>query len=222
MNGKETMYIPARKMCQIIGLKYPSAKSFAEKAGFKTLTTPSGQVLYNRQSIEDYINNNTNIPEISKNKEGFRKIVYCRVSSKKQEDDLQRQIELARSSFPNHEIFSDVGSGINFRRKSLNTILELAMQKSLSELVVFHKDRLARFGFELIEKIINLSGGKIIVVDHDAGKSSEQELAEDLLSIVHVYSCRQVGKRRYSRKQNDIENKKNQVISESETEDITS
>ena len=81
------------------------------------------------------------------------------------------------------------------------------MQKSIGNIVVAYKDRLARFGFELIEQIVKKGGGKIIVDHNDDYKSSEQELAEDLLAIIHVFKCRQMGRRRYKAVSNDNKNK---------------
>lgn len=84
------------------------------------------------------------------------------------------------------------------------------MQGNIGTVVVAHRDRLCRFGFELIEQVVQLGGGRIIVDDDsDQHKSSEQELAEDLLSIVHIYSCRQMGKRRYTK----VKDKKGEAIS---------
>lgn len=201
-------YVPIRELCKSIKLKYRAAKRFAKEGNIKSINTPSGQTLYSKQSIQQYINDNSNF-KIQPEKIQKHNIVYCRVSSVKQENDLQRQVELAKQLYPNYTIISDVASGINWKRKGLKTILEYSMQGILESVVIFHKDRLARFAFELIEFIIKSNGGKLIIINNDNEKSNEQELAEDLLSIVHIYSCRQMGKRRYSKKSNDIKNKEN-------------
>jgi predicted site-specific integrase-resolvase len=96
-------------------------------------------------------------------------------------------------------LVQDIGSGINFKRKGLQTILELALKGDLEQLVVSYKDRLARFGFELIEWIINKQGGEVVILDGSTDQSTEQELAEDLLSIVTVFNARNMGKRRYTK-----------------------
>lgn len=199
----EEEFVPIRELQKIIKLKYVAAKNFGKNSGIKTLTTPSGQTLYSKKDLLKYINPNLSVEEINA-KISRKNIVYCRVSSKKQEDDLQRQLELARFEYPNHTIISDIGSGINWKRKGLKTILELSMQGHLESVIVYHKDRLARFAVELIEYIFTVNGTKLIIVNNEAEKSTEQELAEDLLSIVHIYSCRKMGKRRYTkREQND-------------------
>ena len=95
------------------------------------------------------------------------KICYCRVSTPSQKEDLERQVEFFRQTYPTHRIVQDIGSGLNFKRKGLQTILDIAIAGDLSEVVVTHRDRLCRFGFELIEGIItNHSNGKIVVLDN--------------------------------------------------------
>jgi predicted site-specific integrase-resolvase len=132
--------------------------------------------------------------------------IYTRVSSRKQSDDLERQIEFIKSQKPeyntSYKLISDIGSGINFKRQGLITILESCLQNNIGEVVIAHKDRLSRFGFDLIKLIIEKAGGKITIINDEQNKSTEQELAEDLLSIIHIYSCRQMGKRKYTKTKN--------------------
>ena len=147
------------------------------------------------------------------------KVIYCRVSSVKQRDDLERQTKYLRDKYPTHTLISDIGSGINYNREGLKKILELSMSKKLSEVVVAHKDRLARFGFELIEHIFEYNGTKLTIdnqnnQNNEKPKSDSEELSDDLLSIIHVFSCRQMGKRRYHNK-----NKENKNISKQTTEE---
>jgi predicted site-specific integrase-resolvase len=127
-----------------------------------------------------------------------KNFLYARVSSKKQMDDLSRQLEYIKSrnsdKYATYESVSDITSGINFNRKGLTTILDACLYGNLGEVVIAHRDRLCRFGFDFIKLIIEKRGGKIVVLDDDKNKSSEQELAEDLLSIIHIYSCRQMGR----------------------------
>ena len=131
-----------------------------------------------------------------------QKICYCRVSSTHQKNDLQRQKEYLKSKYPDYRIIQDIGSGINWKRSGLKTILELAMQKKLETVVVAHRDRLCRFAFELIQWILEKNEVKLVVLNESIC-STEQELAEDLLSIIHVFSCKQMGKRRYKKEDNN-------------------
>ncbi len=125
-------------------------------------------------------------------------IGYCRVSSNKQRDDLQRQIENMELYLNNlnkpYEIISDIGSGINYSKKGLRELIKKITAGQVEKIVVLYKDRLLRFGYELVEYNANLYGCEIEVID-DTEKTEEQELVEDLIQIVTVFSCRLQGKR---------------------------
>jgi predicted site-specific integrase-resolvase len=125
-----------------------------------------------------------------------RKICYCRVSTSSQKEDLNRQIEFFKTRFPEYEIIKDLGSGLNFKRKGFKTILDEAINGNIGEVVmVTHKDRLRRFGFELIEGIISeYSNGKIVVLNKKE-TSTNEELINDLISIITVFSSRMYGLR---------------------------
>jgi len=121
------------------------------------------------------------------------------VSSYKQKDDLDRQIEFMSIRFPEAEVVKDIGSDINFKRKGLKTILESAINGDKLKLVVAHKDRLCRFGFELIEWIIKRNHGEILVLSKSE-LSPQTELTQDLLTILRVFSCKMHGLRSYKDK----------------------
>lgn len=122
--------------------------------------------------------------------------IYVRVSSYKQKDDLARQKTFLSQKFPFHSVISDVGSGLNFKRRGLISLLEHIQDGTVGQIVVTSRDRLCRFGFELIEEIARYNGSKILVLEHN-DDSPEGELAADLLDIVQVFCCRRNGKRRY-------------------------
>jgi predicted site-specific integrase-resolvase len=127
------------------------------------------------------------------------KVIYARVSSKGQKEDLQSQIAHLRARFPDYELIEDIGSGLNFKRKGFRSLLERIMQGVVGEVVVAHKDRLCRFGFDIIEIIANKNACKLLVLD-ESKLSPQAELVQDLLSIIHVFSCRLYGLRKYSGK----------------------
>jgi putative resolvase len=108
-------------------------------------------------------------------------------------------IEYLKTRFPTHERIEDIGRGLNFKRKGLNALLELVMSGHVSEIVIAHRDRLCRFGYELIEAIATKNSCKIMVLD-ESQLSPQAELVNDLLSIIHVFSCRLYGLRKCSRK----------------------
>jgi predicted site-specific integrase-resolvase len=179
----------------------------ADKASIICYRTPAGQRRINLQSIQEMCSSGI----LDKNEQPLQKqnFIYARVSTKKQMDDLSRQIEfLRRPEYSEYILIEDIGSGINFKRKGLSTILDSCLQNNIGEIVIAHRDRLCRFGFELIESLVTKAGGKITVLNNSENKSSEQELADDLLAIIHVFSCKQMGRRSYAKRgSKDIENK---------------
>lgn len=172
---------------------------------------PSGQRMFSVRSLEKFCG----MSEEGTIKQKKVSYLYTRVSSKKQLDDLERQVDFLRNiddRYADYIIIKDIGSGINFKRKGLQEILDRCVQGCIGNVVVAHRDRLSRFGFDLIKIIIEKAGGTLTIINDSENSSNEQELAEDLLSIVHIYSCRQMGKRRYANKSNDS----NKVIVEDE------
>ena len=126
-----------------------------------------------------------------------KRICYCRVSTRNQKDDLERQKKYLADRFPDYEIISDIGSGINFNRLGLKRILDYAIKGHIDEVVVAYKDRLCRFGFDLIKYIIEKhSNGKIVVLNNPT-HSPEEEVVTDVLSILNVFSARVNGLRKY-------------------------
>lgn len=145
-----------------------------------------------------------------------RKICYCRVSTPKQKEDLLTQREFFLQHYPDYEIISDIGSGLNFKRKGFEAILESAIKGDVAEVVVTHRDRLCRFGFDLIENIIHRhSAGKIVVLDKGE-TSPNRELVNDLLSIVSVFSARLHGLRSHSLRRQIRETQESEKIEKRE------
>jgi len=186
MGGRRMQFVPSRTAAERLGLHPNTLRKWADLGKIKHIKTGSGQRRYN---VDEYLG-------LTKQ---HRIICYCRVSSYKQKDDLQRQVEYMQDKFPNAEIIRDIGSGISFKRKGLKTILESAINGDKLKLVVAHKDRLCRFGFDLIEWLIQRSAGEILVLSRSE-LSPESELTQDLLTILHVFSCRMHGLRSYKDK----------------------
>ena len=127
-----------------------------------------------------------------------QKICYCRVSSNKQKEDLERQINFMKEKYPDYEIIKDIGSGLNFKRRGLNKIIEIAINGELEELLITYKDRLCRIGFELIENIIKkYSNGKITIVNKSEEETPTEEVTKDIISIMNIYVVKINGLRKY-------------------------
>jgi predicted site-specific integrase-resolvase len=148
-------------------------------------------------------------------------IIYARVSTQAQRKHLQTQIEYLKERYPNHTVYSDIASGLNFKRNGLKKVLDLCLSGQVQQVCVTHKDRLCRFAFDLIEGILSRNGTEIHVESDDpttATPSAESELAEDIISIITVFGARLYGARSgESRRRNKIA-KKDQVVEGSGTE----
>ena len=194
MNG-DVEYVSSQEACKLFQVSISTLRRWDNEGKIDTYRTAGKQRRYSTQLLTK--TNNTTTNDVQK-----QKICYCRVSSTHQKNDLQRQKEYLKSKYPDYRIIQDIGSGINWKRSGLKTILELAMQKKLDTVVVAHRDRLCRFAFELIQWILEKNEVKLVVLNESIC-STEQELAEDLLSIIHVFSCKQMGKRRYKKEDNN-------------------
>jgi putative resolvase len=127
------------------------------------------------------------------------KICYCRVSSYDQKYDLERQVSHLAKKYPTHEIIKDIGSGINFKRKGLLKILDLYIEGKLDELVITYKDRLCRIGYELIEHVLIKYSNTNIIIENKEEKQSSQQVTEDLIEIITVYSSKLYGSRSHKK-----------------------
>ncbi|CAK0770263.1 putative resolvase [Gammaproteobacteria bacterium] len=130
-------------------------------------------------------------------------IVYCRVSSANQKSDLESQLEAMEmycrgAGIPVDEWIREIGGGMNFKRKYFLNILDRILRGEIAKLLIAHKDRLMRFGFELFEYIASQHGCEIIIINQES-LSPQQEMIEDLLAIVHTFSCRLYGLKKYKK-----------------------
>lgn len=139
----------------------------------------------------------------AKENEERKKIIYARVSSSKQENDLENQVNFLRERYPNHEIVKDIGSGINYQRKGFKTILESLFRGNIEEVVVASGDRFSRLGFEFFEWMFAKHNSKLISVTKEFERSSDEELAENLMEIITVFSAKYYGKRKYNSHKED-------------------
>ena len=152
--------------------------------------SPGGTRYYSDEQIKEYMG----VKAVSK-----RIVIgYARVSSKNQEKDLERQIENLKTYMYakdySFEIITDIGSGINYSKKGLTKLLERIHKGEVSKVVILYKDRLLRFGFELLETICKLNDCEIEIVDNTP-KLDEEELVTDLVQIITVFGYRLQGKR---------------------------
>ena len=181
-------YVPRRKVVEVLGIHYQTVANLVKINEIEIIKIGK-KFGYN---LNKYIKDNNIIINQKKS------ICYCRVSSQKQKEDLQRQINVMKEKYPNHIIISDIASGLNFKRKGLLDIINMAIKNEIEEVVISYKDRLARFGYELIETILKEhSNAKIKILNKTEEKTKEEELTEDIISIMNVYVAKINGLRKY-------------------------
>ena len=174
-----------RETSEILGISIDRLRRLAENGTISTIRTPGGQ---RRYDVQGYIDAQT--------ERDVATIGYCGVSGKGQSEDLASEVAYFQKHYPEAEIIKDYGSGINFKRKGLISILERVLRGDKCRVVVAHRDRLARFGGEVIHFLVEQNGGEVVVLDKTV-YSPEAERTADLLAILHVFSCRMYGLRRY-------------------------
>ena len=131
--------------------------------------------------------------------DGREDVIYARVSTRKQLGHLTAQIAKLQSQHPGCRVFKDCASGLNFKRKGLQALLQLAAQGRVRRVHVAYRDRLCRFAYDLVQFVLKQHGAEI-VVDADDAHSPEQELADDVLSVITVFGARLYGKRSSGRR----------------------
>ena len=191
-------YYSAKTVTQILGVTAQTLRNWDKEGKLKpSYVKSNGYRYYSEESILSYT-------QERKTKKNLNVVGYARVSRKKQTDDLERQVnnlkEYLSNKYDNFDIITDIGSGINYNKPGLLKLIEKINRKEVDLIVVLYKDRLLRFGFELVEHFANLNNVKIEVLDK-LDKTQDEELVEDLVQIITVFSCKIQGKRKSKTKQ---------------------
>ena len=184
------------KLASMLGVTTMTLRNWYKNGKIEAIRTAGGQLLFSENVLYKF---------------GFKtkkhlkiNYGYCRVSSNKQKDDLERQLELVKlflsQKNKEYRVITDIGSGINYKKAGLLELIDIVQLGGIETLVIANKDRLIRFGYELIEYICNKNGTRIEVIDTVKNKTGEQELVDDLISIVTVFSARINGKRSHIKK----------------------
>ena len=191
-------YYSSKTVTQLLGVTAQTLRNWDKEGKLKpTYVKSNGYRYYSEESILSYT-------QERKTKKSLNVIGYARVSSKKQSDDLEKQVEniktYLKSKYETFDIITDIGSGINYNKPGLLKLIEKINKKEVDLIVVLYKDRLLRFGFELIEHFASLNNVKIEILDR-IDKTQDEELVEDLIQIITVFSCKIQGKRKGKTKQ---------------------
>ena len=185
-------YYSAKTVTQLLGVTAQTLRNWDKEGKLKpSYVKSNGYRYYSEDSILAYT-------QERKTKKNLNVVGYARVSSKKQSDYLERQVNNIRdylsNNFDSFDIITDIGSGLNYNKPGLLKLIEKINKKEVDLIVVLYKDRLLRFGFELVEYFAQLNNVKIEVLDK-IDKNQDQELVEDLVQIITVFSCKIQGKR---------------------------
>jgi putative resolvase len=223
-------YVSSAKVREVYGIDRQTLRNWAVKGSVsaRAIINPSGRRtwMYDLESIGSNMEPKGEVDESASPANDHQKptIIYCRVSSKKQLPDLERQIALLRSAYPDSEVVSDIGSGINYNKPGFTKMVEMVCREQIARIVVTFKDRILRFGHELFYKICKEHGVQIVVYAdecddlQDQADREKEELQEDLLSVVNVFVARRNGKKagimRRLRKEQSKQHDQDQAISD--------
>ncbi|KAJ3038118.1 hypothetical protein HDV00_001001 [Rhizophlyctis rosea] len=192
-------YVPEKVAKTKLAVHGNTLRGWARSGKIEHVRTPGGKRLYNIDKFEQ----KSLQPATMESRAGPKPFAYCRVSSANQRDDLERQVSFMQEKYPGHEVITDIASGLNFKRRGLQTLLDLSFRGLVSEIAIAHKDRLCRFSFDLLEWIFKQHSVKLVVLNPASGDPTD-DLSTDLLSVVHVFSCRINGRRKYRKKVKEV------------------
>lgn len=202
-----TEFISGNKASEILGVHQRTLYLWDKKKIIETIRTPGGKRLYNVKKYLEEIDRNKsnvtkiNVPEINEKLQSFKvNYIYARVSSLGQKEDLERQKALLQKEYPNHILITDIDSGMNLNRVGLRKIIDKSIEGKVNEVVIVHKDRLCRFGYDLIEDLIKkYSNGNIVIIGSTKEKEPKEELVDDVLQIMNIFVAKINGMRKYEK-----------------------
>lgn len=187
-------FIKIGEAAQILGVTPQTLRRWEEKGELVPLRKTDGKTRY--YSLEQLVG--------KQKLESDSTYAYARVSSHDQKKDLETQVQLLSSYCAvkgwKYEVISDLGSGMNYRKKGLKKLIDAILEGNIKRLVLTHKDRLLRFGAELIFSLCEAKQIEIVIINQGKEPSCEQELAKDVLEIITVFSARLYGSRSHKNK----------------------
>ena len=182
-----------------IGVSEQTLRNWDKSGKLIAKRTKGNHRFYTEDDYNDYMGIS------SKNQK--KSYIYARVSTRNQKDDLENQIDFLKQ-YTNakgiivDDCLTDIGSDMNYKCKKWNELLDMVMQGKVDKIYVSYKDRFVRFGFEWFEQLCKKHQANLIVVNNEE-TSPEKEVVDDLIAIIHVFSCRVYGLRKYKKKVGD-------------------
>ncbi|AAK41777.1 IS607 family transposase [Saccharolobus solfataricus] len=164
-----------KEVCQRLGISYPTLREYVKKGYIKPVILQSGKWRFNEEDVEKLMG-------IVKRR---KVVLYARVSSK-QKDELVNQVKYLEEQVKEYDlVITDIGSGLNMKRKGFLKLLRMILNNEVSRVVIAYPDRLVRFGFEILEETCKAHGCEIVVLNQE---EKEEELVEDLISVLVSFS----------------------------------
>lgn len=201
-------YISPGRITKQFDITSGTLRRWAEQEKIRYLRPNGTRRIYNIDDVRKILGVEDNVST------QYNVVCYARVSSNHQKEDLERQVAVLKTKYPNAKIIKDIGSGLNWNRPGFNSILEQIHSGDIQEVVVTYKDRLCRFGFELIQWIFKKSNAKLMVLGANSEiKNTTNELSEDLLAVITVFVAKNNGLRagQYRRDRKQLEEKNNEI-----------
>ena len=193
----------SKDFAELLGVSVKTLQRWDREGTLKANRTPTDRRYYTYDQYLQFKGINTEDDQ-------RQVVIYARVSTRNQKDDLQNQVAFLRQ-FCNakgiivDQCIEDYGSGLNYNRKKWNQLLDEVMEQKIKTIIVTHKDRFIRFGYDWFEKICTKFNTTIMVVNNEE-LSPQEELVQDIVSILHVFSCRLYGLRKYKKQiERDVE-----------------
>lgn len=193
---KNNNYKP-NEFAELLNVSVRTLQRWDNEGKLKAFRTPTNRRYYTYEQYLEY-------KGIAKSEIKRKNIIYTRVSTSNQKDDLKNQINFLRqytnsSGIIIDQVIKDYGSGINYNRKKWNKLIDECMLNEIDTIYITHKDRFIRFGYSWFERFLNKFNVKIVVVNNE-DLSPQEELVQDIVSVLHVFSCRIYGMRKYKKK----------------------
>jgi len=174
-----------KEVCQRLGISYATLREYVKKGYIKPVILETGKWRFKEEDVERLVG------IVRKRKV----ILYARVSSNTQKDDLINQVKYLEENVKDYDqVITDVGSSLNMKRKGFLKLLRMILNNEVSKVIIAYPDRLVRFGFEIIEEVCKAHNCEIVVLNKE-DKTPEQELIEDLISILVSFSGKLYGMR---------------------------
>jgi len=167
-----------KEVCEMLGISYTTLRDYVKRGYIKPVLTPGGRWRFREEDVDRLMGLTR----------ARKTVLYARISSHTQKDDLERQVrvleEWARqNNIEDYEVVTDIGSGLSEDRKGFKKLLKLAVERKISRIIIAYPDRLARFGFKTIGELLKAFGVEVVVLNQE-DKDPREELVEDLITIV--------------------------------------